>query len=628
MSPSATATATPTASQTAAASASASATLSQTESVTLTDQETATMTPSATATVDLSAEPSLTASATVTVDLSAEPSLTASATATLSLTGSASPTSDATATMTASASATATRTSSATPTVTRTLSSIPSADPTMSASGTATVPPSLTPSATRSATPSPTPSLTVGSTGSAVTSSCIIHTAAGDGSPGFAGDGGPAVLAKFNQAGGISFDGNGNLFIVDSGNNRLRKVSPAGIISTVAGTGAYGPGGDGGPATSAQLANPQNVAVDAAGNIYLDDYGNNRIRKIDLAGNISTVAGNGSAGFSGDGGQAVLAQINFANGLTVDPAGTRLYIADAGNHRIRRVILASGIISTVAGNGIAGYSGDGGPAVSASLNGPSGVSVDGLGNLYISDDFNARIRKVDPAGNISTIAGNGVHGFSGDGGPATSATLNHPQTMLVDSFGSLFIADTYNNRVRKVGTNGIIETVAGGAYALGDGGPASGAQFNGPWDLALDGSGNLYVSDKAQYRVREIVACSPGVSCAGCLSTSGLRGEPIKGSAPRLAAPLVAAPNPAGGWVELFWDQTQEADVKIALFNIAGEQVWLGASREISLGGLSKGRQSVRIDLSKVPSGIYIAQQAILSASGQEMHAVKIAVIK
>ena len=217
----------------------------------------------------------------------------------------------------------------------------------------------------------------------------------------------------------MAVDASGNLYIADTGNNRIRKVSATGIITTVAGNGSAGYSGDGGPATSAQLDGPEGVAVDGSGNLYIADTCNNRIRKVSATGIITTVAGNGSAGYSGDGGPATSAQLSLPAGVAVDGSGN-LYIADSGNNRIRKVS-ATGIITTVAGNGSPGYSGDGGPATSAQLNQPAGVAVDASGNLYIADSSNNRIRKVSATGIITTVAGNGFDGYSGDGGPATSA---------------------------------------------------------------------------------------------------------------------------------------------------------------------------------------------------------------
>ncbi len=243
-------------------------------------------------------------------------------------------------------------------------------------------------------------------------------------------------------------DESGHLFIADTDDYRIRKVTPNGVISTIAGNGVVGFSGDGGPATAAQLANPFGVAVDTSGKLYISDSGNARIREVTPDGIITTIAGNGTTGFSGDGGPAIAAQLYIPRRMAVDDRGN-LYVADLFNSRIRKVT-PDGVISTIAGNGKSGFSGDGGPAGAAQLFVPSAVAVDGLGNLFIADEGNSRIRKVTPDGVISTIAGNGIVGFSGDGGPATAAQLAGSSGVAVDSLGNLFIADTSNSRIRKV----------------------------------------------------------------------------------------------------------------------------------------------------------------------------------
>ncbi|MFF5756956.1 RICIN domain-containing protein [Streptomyces longwoodensis] len=333
-----------------------------------------------------------------------------------------------------------------------------------------------------------------------------IKLVAGTGALGFTGDDDSAVSAQLNRPYGIAVDSTGTVYVADHGNHRIRKITTDGRISTVAGTGAPGFRGDGGPAAAAQLNYPREVAVDKAGTVYVADTNNHRIRRITADGTISTVAGTGAAGFRGDGGPATAAQLNLPLGVAVDGTGA-LYIAEYYNHRVRKVA-ADGVISTVAGTGAAGARGDGGPAVSAQLNGPHGVVVDGAGDLCIADQGNHRIRKVTADGTISTVAGTGVAGFGGDDGPAVSAKLNSPVGVAVDSTGTLYICDYSNHRVRKVAADGVISTVAGtGAAGYGgDGGPAASAQLNGPRKVAVDCVDTLYLTDHVNNRVRKIAS--------------------------------------------------------------------------------------------------------------------------
>jgi sugar lactone lactonase YvrE len=273
-----------------------------------------------------------------------------------------------------------------------------------------------------------------------------------------------------------------------------------GIITTVAGNGSRDFFGDGGPATNAALNHPGGLAVDNAGNLYIADRYNGRIRKVSAStGIITTVAGNGDGDFSGDGGLATNARFWNANAIAVDSAGN-LFIADIFNFRIRKVSAATGIITTVAGNGAQGFSGDGGAATNAEFEYATGVSTDSAGNVYIADSLNNRIRRVSAAtGIITTVAGSANVLFLGDGGPATNAAFYSPSGVTVDSLGNLFIADTWNYRIRKVtAATGIITTLAGDGYAMdlpGNGGPASKAQVSDPTGIAVDGAGNLYIAD-------------------------------------------------------------------------------------------------------------------------------------
>ncbi len=379
-----------------------------------------------------------------------------------------------------------------------------------------------------------------------------IHTVAGTGTAGYSGDGGPAEKASLNHPMGIALGLAGELFIADQENHAVRMVSAAGVISTIMGTGKPGSSGDGGAPALAQLSSPRDVALDAAGNIYIADTGNSHIRRI-ASGIVNTFAGTGTQGFSGDSGPATSATLNTPTAVAIQQSSGLVFIADAGNKRIRVVDTQSGIIGTlagtdygpppyigqnaqltplpglsslavdntgilyfaqgrdnaasvwsilpddtfalVAGSGFQSFSGDGGPAALAQLSGPSCVASDAAGNIYVADTFNFRIRKITPAGTIVTIAGNGQPATSGDGGPATSAGL-YPTCVSSDPFGNLFVADSQNFVVRRVAADGTISTVAGNGQggATPDGVAALVASIN-PSAVASDSSGNLYIAD-------------------------------------------------------------------------------------------------------------------------------------
>jgi uncharacterized protein (TIGR03437 family) len=311
----------------------------------------------------------------------------------------------------------------------------------------------------------------------------------------------------------MTLDAQGNIYIFAA--DKVRKVSTSGVITTVAGNGNPGYTGDGGLATNASLFSAGSIsglAVDSGGNLYISDGENHVIRKVNTAGIISTIAGNGTPGFLGDGGQATKAELNFPAGIALDSAGN-LYIADSSNSRVRKVTPA-GIISTFAGNGNVSYSGDGVQATTTAVDRPEGITVDSAGNVYIAETSDSRIRKVDPSGIISTIAGQTKKtiGFSGDGGPATAATLAGPIGMVVDRSGSLYFADNSNGRIRKVDAAGIITTYAGitgtASTPIGDGGPATSAYVGNTKDVALDAAGNLYLTSSAGgvERIRKVSA--------------------------------------------------------------------------------------------------------------------------
>ena len=362
---------------------------------------------------------------------------------------------------------------------------------------------------------------------------------AGTGIAGYSGDGGSATNAQLFSPKAVVADASGNLYIADQGNGRIRKIA-SGTVSTIAGTGTTSATPGTGPANSSLN---YGLALDASRNIFTADYNNNVVHKVVADGTATTVVGTGVAGFSGDGGQAVNAQLSYPTGLAIDTAGN-LYICDAGNHRVRKVA-TDGTITTFAGSGQVGYTGDGGSAVNAALDNPVGITVDTSGNVYFADEGANVVRKVS-GGNISTVAGTGTAGFSGDGGQATSATLNQPSDVAVDASGNILITDAGNGRLRKIASGGIITTLAtasslsgvtvdaaGNAYLTlptsdtieevtpggtvttvagtagaigyaGDGGPAASAQLNFPTGITIDASGHIYFSDTHNFSVREL----------------------------------------------------------------------------------------------------------------------------
>lgn len=335
-----------------------------------------------------------------------------------------------------------------------------------------------------------------------------IVTVAGNGTAGFSGDGGPATSASLMGPIGVAYDRFGNLYECD--NNRIRKISPDGTITTIAGNGTAGYSGDGGPAVNAMINLPDRVSVDNQGVVYIPDTHNFRIRRVTLDGIITTVAGNGIAGFTGDGGLAVNAEIRQPDCTASDAAGN-LFFCDFNNNRIR-MVAPNGTITTVAGNGQSGFSGDGGPATSAALSSPNGLAVEGA-VLYISDQGNYRIRKV-VGGVITTVAGNGTAGNTGDGGPATSGEIS-PASIAAAS-GTVFIPDPDNNVIRAVLPDGTIHTIAGNGVAgfSGDTGPATSARLNSPRAVAITPSGGVYIADNGNQRIRLLVP-PPSISTGG-----------------------------------------------------------------------------------------------------------------
>ncbi|EIV95029.1 serine/threonine-protein kinase [Frankia sp. QA3] len=315
---------------------------------------------------------------------------------------------------------------------------------------------------------------------------------------------GPALSVQGLSPYSLELDLDGSLLVSSLATDRIQKITPAGAANDFAGTGAGGSGGDGGPAIAAQLNGPGSTTRDKAGNIYIGDAQNNRIRKISPAGVISTIAGTGTAGYSGDGGPATAAQLNNAEQVTTGPDGS-VYFSDYENHRIRKIDPA-GIITTYVGTGVAGYTGAGGPATQARIDGPHEITMTDDGTLYFADLRSETIQKVTPDGIISSVAGTGEAGYAGDGGPARSAKLNGPSLSIGPDGRTLYLADYHNNRIRKIDPSGIITTVAGigTAGSGGDGGPATAAQLKNPTSVVVDGAGALYIADNGNARVRRI----------------------------------------------------------------------------------------------------------------------------
>jgi len=329
-----------------------------------------------------------------------------------------------------------------------------------------------------------------------------IFTVAGTGVPGPGAEGVPAVQAQLAFPFGVAATADGGMLIADLSNHRVRRVSSSGTITSVAGTGVPGFSNDGGPAAAAQLNAPFGVTPTPDGGMLIADTANHRVRRVSPGGTITTVAGSGGPGFAGDGGPAILARLDLPIAVAMSGDGGFVFV-DIGNLRVRRVS-PGGTISTVAGNGGRGFSGDGGPATAAQLNSPTGVAVAADGSVLIADQLNNRIRRVSPGGTIATVAGSGAPGISGDGGPATAARLNGPVGLAVTPDGGFVFTDSGNHRVRRVSPRGTITTVAGTGLPgfAGDGGPAAAAQLNVPAGVAVTREGGLLIAERDNHRVR------------------------------------------------------------------------------------------------------------------------------
>ncbi|EFC37929.1 predicted protein [Naegleria gruberi] len=372
-----------------------------------------------------------------------------------------------------------------------------------------------------------------------------ITTIAGTGTSGYSGDGSSATSAKLNNPKGVVVSSSGEIYFSDSENHRIRKISTGGIISTVAGSGESGFSGDGGLAISAKIHYPNGIAMNSNGELIFTDTRNNRIRKVSTSGYISTIAGNGTvaykATFSGDNGLAINAQLFVPFAVAVNLTNNDIYIADSGNHRIRKVSSSSGIITTVAGTGTSGFSGDNGLATNAKLNFPFSISIGNSGEIYISDQYNQRVRKVAANGYISTIAGSGAIGFNGDGLAATSTCFNYPSGVSSNSNGDVFIIDSFNSRIRKL-SSGKISTVAGG---LGDGSSAVNSYLNSQSFAISSKSGEIFIADSNNHRIRKI-ATNGDISTVAGSGVAGFSGDGGLATSATLNNPSYVAVNSNG----------------------------------------------------------------------------------
>ncbi len=384
---------------------------------------------------------------------------------------------------------------------------------------------------------------------------------------------GQATAAALAAPAQIAYDAAGNLYIADLKDNVIRKTDLAGIVTTVAGTGEQGFAGDGGPATSAQLDSPAGVAVNAAGDIYIADTHNQRIRMVS-GGTITTIAGTGVAGFSGDGGAAASAQLSNPTALALDSSGN-LFIADTDNHRIRKI--SGTTITTVAGDGEQTFSGDGALATAAGIDSPSGIAVDAAGKIYIGDTHNQRVRVVDTAGIISTLAGNGSKAYGGDGGPAAGASLARPRGLSVDAQGNIYIADSDNNRIRVIATTGEISTAAGNGSQgfAGDGGLAVNAILDTPRAPAAQAPGVFAFSDTNNQVVR-------GVGADGVIHTIGGQNLGSGGgqsfSETLILSGVSTVAFGSGSLTATFSNGSQTATGQVSLLDITGSSTSVGSA--------------------------------------------------
>ncbi len=421
--------------------------------------------------------------------------------------------------------------------------------------------------------------------GSSLFAQGIITTIAGNGITQYIGDGHPATNFSLGGPTGLCMDKSGRIYISNMYTSRISKLDHD-TLSTFAGKGQWGYAGDNGNADTVALGNPSGISCDTNGNFYIADIYFDVVRKINSSHIISTVCGSGSGGFGGDGGQATatLAHMEAPHGTCIDKYGN-IYIADYGNHRIRKVIASSGVIVTIAGNGNNGYSGDNGPATTVELSFPSGVCLDAAGNVYFSEHGNHRIRKIDVnTSYISTVAGNGMQGYSGDGGLAMNASLNQPNSVFVDGKGIIYISDFGNNVIRAVTQSGIIATIAGnGDYGYsGDGSYAASATLNGPTAVMVDIDGFIYIADGDNSVIRMISPITfPNAGVSAINGTS-----------------FNIYPNPAKNGKIYITIPGLTASTSIGIFNTLGQQVY---QAEVTT-------TQVEINLQGIAAGIYFVQ--------------------
>ena len=438
----------------------------------------------------------------------------------------------------------------------------------------------------------------------------IINTIAGNHITGYSGNGGPATAAELWGPAAVATDKQGNLYISEEGNHIVAKVNSSGIINTVAGNYSYGFGysGDGGAATAAELGSPTGLTFDKGGNMYISDYNESVIRKVNTNGIITTIAGNYSYGFgySGDGGPATAAELNYPNSVVVDAAGN-IYIDDSNNNVVRKVS-TSGTISTIAGIHIQGYTGDGGPATAAELKAPYFLALDTNQNLYIADAENNVIRKVDKSsGIITTVAGNHTAGYSGDGGAATAAELNNPIGIGSDDSDNIYIAEENTPVIRKVNIGtGKISTIAGGlngGYA-GDGGLATAAELDQPFDVTTDSKGNIYIADYGNYVVRKVNSYF--------IITTGIKSVTNNEQ-------LLIYPNPSRGRFTL---AIKKADISakqtIEVYDLTGKCVYRDQFMQI--------QNAYTFNISNNPNGIYFYK--VFTESGNQVETGKLIIEK